>query len=480
LSELSAAGGPFWRSPRAVIGGAVLIAAIVGLSVISPQFAWDVAQADRPTLTACGLMLLAGGGFAVLVPGLMNTRGDRRLMAVLGVGLALRLVLVGSTPIWEDDFHRYLWDGAAVARGLDPYAVSPLAAATAEAPPAWRDLAAGRAELRERVNYPQFRTIYPGVAQVGFAAAAALGGGLLALRVVFLAAEAIAVGLLLLLLRRLDRPLIWAGLYWLNPLALLMFANAVHVDALLAPLIVGACLAMAASRRGLGSLLIGLAAGVKLWPILLWPLLIKAAGPVRPGGFLLWGGIAGGVAGLSIVPLVLSGLTPDAGLVAYAEGWIRNSALHPVLFWISETTVRSAGLISRMDPERTVRVLLALTGGVVAVVMAIRAPRGRFEPNGLLVLSAVILTLSPAQYPWYWAAILPVVAMAGAWRTAATTAIVFVVYHLGFILDPEAPLLRSLIWVEHLALWSAVWLDVRRPVTAIDRSSSESPVHVGV
>ena len=383
--------------------------------------------------------------------------------ALIGLGLLLRLVMAGSTPIWEDDFYRYLWDGAAVTQGLNPWSVSPLAATDPYAPGGWQALAQAEPELLDRVNHPQFRTLYPAVAQAGFTAAWLMGGGLFGLRIVLLAAEVGGLILLLVLLRRQGLPPGWSALYWLNPLAIISFVNAAHIDALLIPLIVGAVLAMTSRKRAIGSALIGLAAGVKLWPILLWPLAMRIAGPtgfVRVG---LYAAVAGAIAVLSIAPMVATGLSPDAGLVAYAETWTRNSALHPLLFDGATELARSAGLIQVLDPERAVRVLLGLTGVVVALVLARQVRPGMLDAPRLLLLAALILALSPAQYPWYGAALLPLAALAGAWRTAAAAAVVSAIYYLRFVLDEGGVWLTSLIWIEHLTLWGALALDLRRP-----------------
>jgi len=41
------------------------------------------------------------------------------------IGVGLRLVFFGSTPVYENDFKRYLWDGAVTASGENPYRFSP-------------------------------------------------------------------------------------------------------------------------------------------------------------------------------------------------------------------------------------------------------------------------------------------------------------------------------------------------------------------
>ncbi len=421
----------------------------------------------RPTLTACALIALAGLAFAVMARWATRGRG-LALVPMIALGLAMRLAMVGSTPIWEDDFYRYLWDGAAVSRGLDPYRVSPTLAAESTAPSGWQALSQAEPELRDRVNHPQFRTLYPAVAQGAFALAHALGGGVLGLRLIILAAEATGLFLLLMLLGRQGLPLEWSALYWLNPLAVVSFINGVHFDALLIPLILGAVLAMTTRRSAVGSALIGLAAGVKLWPILLWPLTIRIAGRLGSTRWVLGAGVAGGIALLSVTPIVAAGLGSDAGLVAYAETWTRNSAVHPVLFNAATAIVRAAGLIQVMDPERTVRVLLGLTGALLAVVFAARVTPGRLQPGPLLLLAFLILALGPAQYPWYGAALLPLAALAGAWRTAAAAAVVSCVYYLRFVLDETGALLTTLVWIEHLTLWGALYLDLRRPPALAD------------
>ncbi|MCP5063626.1 MAG: hypothetical protein GY936_14360 [Ignavibacteriae bacterium] len=43
------------------------------------------------------------------------------LAYIFGIGLVARILLVPTVPILEDDFNRYLWDGAVTANGFNPY-----------------------------------------------------------------------------------------------------------------------------------------------------------------------------------------------------------------------------------------------------------------------------------------------------------------------------------------------------------------------
>ena len=76
-------------------------------------------------------LVLAGGVYALfLAPLIANSLGDSAalhhiMVWIVAAGLAARLVLLLSAPILEDDYQRYLWDGAITANGKSPYAVSP-------------------------------------------------------------------------------------------------------------------------------------------------------------------------------------------------------------------------------------------------------------------------------------------------------------------------------------------------------------------
>ena len=123
-------------------------------------------------------------------------------------GLGMRIALFGSTPAFEDDHYRYLWDGAVTANGGNPYAHSPDAVwqETITTEP-YASLAGQSGTVLERVNYPEYRTIYPPVTQAAFALAHWINPWSLdAWRMVVLAGEAVTLALLASLLAALGRP----------------------------------------------------------------------------------------------------------------------------------------------------------------------------------------------------------------------------------------------------------------------------------
>jgi len=76
-----------------------------------------------------------------------------------------------TAPILEDDYYRYLWDGAVTANALNPYAYSPQQVLKGtDIPVELTQLAEESGEVIHSINHPEIRTIYPPIAQAFFRA----------------------------------------------------------------------------------------------------------------------------------------------------------------------------------------------------------------------------------------------------------------------------------------------------------------------
>ncbi len=111
------------------------------------------------------------------------------------------------------------------------------------------------------------------------------------------AADLLAGVLLLFLLRALGRSPLAVLIYLWNPLVIFEVAHSAHVDALVLPLLAAAFLARLKGRPVLTGLLLGLAASMKLFPVLLVPALWQwkddrppgHGTPTAPPGPCRWG-----------------------------------------------------------------------------------------------------------------------------------------------------------------------------------------------
>jgi|LNFM01.1.fsa_nt_gb alpha-1,6-mannosyltransferase len=425
-----------------------MIFAAAGIALIACQ-AWLVVATRGLTHSngaqlAAVLPLILGlavptGLLLVAAPRIVSIPVSRAAMIVLlAVGALMRLVWFGTPPPLEDDFFRYLWDGAVVAHGLDPYAYAPAEfTGQNQTPAAYARIADGAQATLRGINFPEMRTIYPSVAQAAFALAHLIAPFKVdGLRLVFFAGELVTLWLLVEMLGRLGQSPLWSLLYWWNPLVAFMLVGIAHVDALIPPFVLGAVLALSAGGSFTALALIGLGAGVKVWPVLLsalvlWPLLRT---PMRLAQASLWLAV---VLAFAVGPVLVSALRPGSGLSAYAGGWSNNNA---PFAWLLYAFYSVSGSVE--TAERTLRPMLAIATGVIALVMA---ARGDATLNSLasraLVVAAAMFYLSPAQFPWYAVWFLPLAVLCRSWPLLMASALL-PTYYLFFPLWP---------------VWNGVW-----------------------
>ena len=188
------------------------------------------------------------------------------LKQIVQVAVLLRLLVLWTGPTYSDDAWRYVWDGLAVSRGASPYAMVPSEdAATAALP--------GAEEALANMNSREFYSAYPPMSQAAFVVGgwlaraddSALSGAMV---IKWLAAAAEMLALILLTKLLSPRQLL---LYAWQPLVVFEAAGQGHTEAFALPLLVGTLLAMKSRPMLAGALLAGVVL-VKLWPIVLLPL----------------------------------------------------------------------------------------------------------------------------------------------------------------------------------------------------------------
>lgn len=417
--------------------------ALAGLALVASQLALITSTRGLTHQNATTFAAVAPLMFWLAVPAGLLLLGGRRLIRVVetpfawiilvAVGLLMRLVWLGQMPPLDDDYFRYLWDGALVANGLDPYLHAPgLFLGKDAGPEPFRAIAAGAQHTLDNINFNDMRTIYPGAAQVAFAVAHLIEPFKYdGLRVVFIGGEIATFVLLIVCLRTLGQPVFWGALYWWNPLPATMTVGLVHVDALIPPLVLGALILMARDRPNWALVLLGLGAGVKIWPLLLapmvlWPLLRD------PRRLIVACLVLGATLAIVLGPVLVSTLRPGSGLSAYAMGWTNNNAFYA---W---TVQGLNALLGRSDvAERALRLGLAVATGLIALY---QGTRGDATLQSLLrralIVSACVFYLSPAQFPWYAVWFLPLAVLGRSWPLLLASALL-AFYYMFF---PQWPL----------------------------------------
>jgi alpha-1,6-mannosyltransferase len=448
---------------------AVLLAWVAVLLWASSRFGYDAEVVAMPIPQVVALLMAAGVAY-LLLPWLIGVSVDQSvatdrplLLAMVVAGLAARLVLFASEPILEDDYQRYLWDGAVTASGHSPYRLSPAAVIDAGPISPLAELGERAGPVLDRIGHPELTTLYPPGAQALFALAHIIEPfSLRAWRGVILAFDLAALAVLLALLRSVGRHPLWAALYWWNPVVLKELFNAAHMDGLTLPFVLAALL-MAARRPRLATCALGLAFSIKFWPIILVPLIWRSAwGDWRTltrHAITLLPFIA-----LSLWPQIAAGLDGQAGVVAYASSWSRNSALFPAL----QASV-SALLVVAHGGETHAPFIAR---GIVAIAMAAAVTASVWRParsqDDLIKratwLVAALVLLSPAQYPWYtvWLApLLPLYPIAGFMLLPAALPL-YELYFYFAARDAIQTFTTVVVWLIWIPVWAVLLFDCRR------------------
>jgi hypothetical protein len=413
--------------------------------------------------------LASSAAVLVVIASLLVARscdaGDRSvaLLIVVGTGFALRLLLFASDPVLEVDFNRYLWDGGVTASGYNPYAVSPLAISGLPYDHALLELSKTASPAFERISYPELKTVYPPVAQAAFALAHWLAPwSLAAWRLVCLAGEAATLVLLLALLREVGRSPLFAALYWWNPLVLKEIANSAHMEAVLMPAVLATVLLSLRGRHLSATLALAVAAGIKVWPLALAPLVLAPLATDRPRLALAAATLASAIAAL-LLPVWLGGLDASSGFVAFAGHWSTNSAHFPALAaafatLLGETTAHHAA------SERLARAVCALAVLAVALHLGVRRLRDPADAPRQLArfywTATAVVLLSPAQFPWYVLWVLPLAVARGGsgWLVATVTLpLYYAAFHLR-LRGQAAVFDTHVVWL----VWLPVWLAIAR------------------
>lgn len=405
-SEGTAAGriAAAWRLLSLAVLGGLLLALQLRL-----RGEHDLETQIAGQLVAFGVFLPAA---ALCWRGLRAGRAGVVAVLLLAVAFRAAAFVPGETPPLSDDLHRYAWDARVQASGVNPYRYAPTDPALA---PLRDDV------VWPQINLPDWKTVYPPGGEASFAVArAAFGDRLGATTLLFLAAEAIAAGLLVLVLARMRPrpPLERVALYAWHPLAISEIAANGHVDALALAALAGMLAAWQARRFALAGLAVAFAALVKLGPILLLPALARRGGLryVAPA-LALCAAAYGAYASVGL------GVVGDLG--AYVE----QQRFGGSLWWA----------VRQIDgPTAAAAVCAAVLVTVVALVF-LRAHDSieQVARSCLLVLGTLVLCLSYVQ-PWHALWLLPFLPFvrAPAWLWLTGTLPLLYVFGVDRVLPP--------------------------------------------
>jgi len=313
----------------------------------------------------------------------------------------------------------------------------------------------------EGINHPELRTIYPPVAQGAFAIGYWITPfDLTGWRIVLLGFDIITALSVLGLLRACGKSSLLLFIYLWNPLLVTETYHGGHLDLMAGAMVVLFAWLLVKGRPIGATIALTLGIGIKLWPVLLIPFLIR----------WLWGswrrlalvsGILVGLGLLIAIPYVAAiGTQNDSGLLTYAQTWSGQGGVYLLFdqfgWWLRKEF--SLGLDGHYVGRGLMLLLLLSLTGWLALRRASDASV-LCRRMGLVIL--LMLLLSPTLWPWYYVAIIPLAAVASPrLGLLLWTALLPLCYLVGDLLSES-----DLIYLMHLPVWlvlvgECIWMRI--------------------
>ncbi len=357
------------------------------------------------------------------------------LAVVFGWAIVFRLIGFIGTPLFEDDFYRYLWDGYQFMSHGNPYL---------KAPEEFFNDPTVSSEFHTilgNINYPEVPTVYgPGLQFLFGLSYWIKPAELWPLKMILIGFDLLLI-YLLARIGTVKNVLLYA---W-NPLVIKEIAFTAHIDGLIPLVLIAAWLCKKQGRIYWMAGLLGFAVTVKIPAILLAPFLLWRAG---------WKPVVCFVATIlaCYFPFIGKGGSDFYVLFRFAQDWQFNSAFY--------------GLLEQVVSGTLSRHLLAMA--IISWVTWLWYKHQQFNPTALprgdLIFAGLILA-SPAINPWYWLWVLPFcVIYPSRWVWVATFALLLS-YITGLNLESETLQAYQqppwVSWVEFGIIASAVYLEYR-------------------
>ena len=384
--------------PRSISGrgvAPVLALGALGLAMVAFVAAgpWIIGRfnyaAFIPGIVASGVLTIAATALAPTVPERLG------LIVILGLAVVMRLLIITDEPFLSTDIYRYVWDGRVQAAGINPYKLVP-------ADP-------GLAALRDAAIYPNINradyavTAYPPVAQVFFLLVTRISEALTMMRLAMVACEVVVIAVLIDLLRQVRLPVTTVVAWAWHPLAIWEIAQGGHVDALMVALLMVGVWLLVRHRALAGAVILMLAALAKPYAIVAMPAFW------RPWNWRVPAAVLATIAlcylpylgaGRGVLGFVTTGYLGEEGFTDGSTFWL-IALLRPLLGNVPGLTIAyllvAAGVMAWFGVRtawRTERTTEATLRDIAALLMA-----------GLFFLSP--------NYPWYFLAVVPFIALGG-------------------------------------------------------------------
>lgn len=324
----------------------------------------------------------------------------RAIWLVLAVACALRVVTFAVTPYpLSSDIYRYVWDGRVQLARVNPYRYLPVAPELAPL----RDAAVY--PLINRAEYAH--TIYPPAAEIIYAIAAAVAPGVFGMKLMMVGFDALAIVVLIVLLRSAGRDPAEVLIYAWLPLPVWEIAGSGHIDAVAAGVLALALLVAARGQAIWTGILLAVATLTKFLPAAVFPAFWRPRDWRLPVAFAV-------TLAVLYLPYIGAGWRVLGFLGGYAseEGVANGHGLFLLQLLSTIVHLPDWAATAYIAGALVVLGVLAATFSFRTSLPATAGARVELQARQAVILGAVLLVAVSPHYPWYFVWLAPLACLA--------------------------------------------------------------------
>lgn len=184
-------------------------------------------------------------------------------------GIAIRTVCLFAVPALSDDFYRFIWDGRLLAHGINSYLVLP----TEFVKTPDFQMIIGDFTIFQKLNSPNYYTVYPPLNQAIFGLSAWLSGSSILLNIIWLRVFIIAAEIsnIYLLNKLTPNNAKW---YVFNPLVIVELTGNLHFEGVMIFFLLLSFYQLKTHKFVFSAIALACAVNIKLLPLVFVPLIL--------------------------------------------------------------------------------------------------------------------------------------------------------------------------------------------------------------
>lgn len=371
----------------------------IGLATAGYFFLFQTARTDTAYLLSLWAALFLLYGVA------LRSQADAPFKLLIGAAVLFRVLGMLHLPNLSDDVYRFIWDGRLLAHGYNPFLYLPREILSGEI----ATQAGLTPALFQKLNSPDYYTVYPPLLQGWFAVAATLGGSselatAFWLRLPIFLGEAATLWFLYQLLKLLGKDVVDTRrgvlLYALNPLVIVELVGNLHYEGLTICFLLAGFYFYLKQKQASSASFLALAAGVKLLPLIFVPALLNKNDWRKSLKYAL---TVGGVFLLPFLfffnPTIVENISTSLDL--YFRRFEFNASLYYLLRGIGT-------YLKGYNPIATIGPLLALVAASLILFFSWSKKIKLSLPERWLFALMAYLLCATTVHPWY---VVPLIAL---------------------------------------------------------------------